>query len=158
MFYYLSIGTNIAPEENAGKIVRLLSKYFGEIYLFPFIYTEPQNIATENPFLNSVAILQSALSERELKDILNNIETTLGRDRNNPKRSVSDRPADIDIIATHREFDLDALKHVSESYIKDVYELKEEGVNLQQSGIPFNPMPSKLWLDESNNALCEITN
>lgn len=98
MLYFLSLGTNINPKLNAVRMVSELIKAFGAIQLFPFVETEPVEINSGNPFLNSICVLKSDCEQDAVKNITNNIEISLGRDRADPLSCKKDRTADIDII------------------------------------------------------------
>ena len=98
MYYYLSIGSNIDPESNISKTLEVLLNKFSELYLFPPVYTVPENIKSNNKFINTLAVLKSDLNITSLKNILNDIEESLGRDRGDENRSMKDRVCDIDII------------------------------------------------------------
>ncbi len=125
MFYYLSLGTNIQPEENAANMVTMLAKEFGPLITYPFVYTEPENIATKNLFLNSLAIVYSSLPQDDIKTRLNHIEEQLGRDRDDPDKSTKDRTADIDILGKSADQINDFFSHYTESYIINIAHLNE---------------------------------
>lgn len=123
MFYYLSLGTNIQPEINAANMVRLLTEQFGPLITYPFVYTQPENIATKNDFLNSLCIIFAYMHETACKDKLNDIETQLGRNRDDPNRSLKDRTADIDILGSSTVQDTHFFSRFTECYIKSIYQL-----------------------------------
>ena len=54
---------------------------------------------SQHYFLNAVAFVETTVSRTELKQYCNQIETALGRDREDPNSKFKDRPADIDILA-----------------------------------------------------------
>ena len=118
MYFYLSIGTNIEPEKNAVKIIQSLVECYGRLTLFPFIYSEPEDISSKAVFLNSVAIISSPDSEQNVKDSLNKIETKLGRQRDDPLRGMKDRTADIDILLTAENINYEYFFQFDKHYIK----------------------------------------
>lgn len=147
MFYYFSIGTNLEPERNAVSIVKMLSDKFGPIVLYPFIYTQPENIATSKIFLNSLAIIFSPLDEKNIKYILNNIEISLGRNRKDPLRSKKDRVADIDILGYSKDHNGNFFDRYEEPYIKRVIINKKNSVDLSALGLPSSERPATINFD-----------
>ena len=139
MYYYLSLGSNIHPEKNAVGIVTALLAQFNDLYLFPFIKTQPVNMETNNYFLNSLAIINSDLKKSGIKSILNHVEISLGRDRSDPHKSKKDRTADIDILGCELNFDTDFFLRFKESYIADCLSEEIPHINLSEFGLPdFN--------------------
>jgi 2-amino-4-hydroxy-6-hydroxymethyldihydropteridine diphosphokinase len=119
-YYHLSIGSNINPEENIKHILKMLCRDFGEIVVFPPISTHPENIKTNLLFVNSIAIISTTLTEPDLKEVLNKIETILGRDKNDPMSARKDRTADIDILSKNQCFSIGLIFDIQESYVKSV--------------------------------------
>lgn len=159
MYYYLSIGTNINPRLNAIKITKELCHNFGSTVIYPFNETTPENIKSNNCFLNSIAIIQSDLKELQIKRLLNDIECRLGRDRSDPNSSKKDRPADIDIIFRSEKLTLSKLIHHvrSVTYMNDVlYEKKF--VDLSQEGLKISNGPSTIDIDSSTSEIFIINN
>lgn len=97
--FILGIGTNIAPERNAARMLDRLSARFGRTLVSRCYYTEPVDIATGQRFVNGCVYVQSDLSWSGCKEVCVGIEIALGRDRSHPCCKTRDRPADIDIIA-----------------------------------------------------------
>ncbi|CAB0150277.1 hypothetical protein PSI9734_00831 [Pseudidiomarina piscicola] len=97
--YLCSMGANIAPEKNFARAKLLLSD-LGQVNYSPAEYTRPVAINTEHDFLNALFLIQTELSQQQLKQHFNAIEETLGRDRSDPLCSEKDRPMDIDILGT----------------------------------------------------------
>jgi len=92
---YLSLGSNIAPEDNLRKAVAALRARFGEVLVSP-VYRTPA-VGFEGPdFLNAVAVIESDIHPFALNDWLHALEIAQGRDRRDA--SYSNRPLDIDII------------------------------------------------------------
>jgi 2-amino-4-hydroxy-6-hydroxymethyldihydropteridine diphosphokinase len=92
---YLSLGSNIAPEENLRKAVAALRERFGDVVLSP-VYRTPA-VGFDGPdFLNAVAVIESDIHPFALNDWLHALEIAQGRDRRDA--SYSNRPLDIDII------------------------------------------------------------
>ncbi len=98
--YLLGIGSNINPDDNIARIIELLLKSFSTINLSRILRCPPVRINSNGDFLNAVAFIRTSITELELKNICNNIETKLGRNRNSPARKIRDRTADLDILAT----------------------------------------------------------
>jgi 2-amino-4-hydroxy-6-hydroxymethyldihydropteridine diphosphokinase len=92
---YLSLGSNIAPEQNLRKAVAALRERFGNVTVSP-VYRTPA-VGFEGPdFLNAVAVIESDIHPFALNDWLHALEIAQGRDRRDA--SYSNRPLDIDII------------------------------------------------------------
>ncbi len=92
---YLSLGSNIEPEDNLRKAVTALRERFGEVVLSP-VYSTPA-FGFEGPnFLNAIAILASDIHPFALHDWLHALELKQGRDRRDSP--FSDRTLDVDII------------------------------------------------------------
>jgi len=92
---YLSLGSNIKPEQNLRDAVAALRERFGEVLLSPVYRTEA--VGFEGPaFLNAVAVIDSDIHPFALNDWLHALEIAQGRDRRDA--SYSNRPLDIDII------------------------------------------------------------
>jgi 2-amino-4-hydroxy-6-hydroxymethyldihydropteridine diphosphokinase len=98
--YVIGIGTNINPHENVLHILRELLAIAPKIQISRVIETIPVGIESRHPFLNFSASFLHTDSSTVMKARFNTIETTLGRDRHDPKRSIKDRPADLDILFT----------------------------------------------------------
>jgi len=94
---FVSIGSNIAPEENVKKAVLLLGgispiKAISTVYL-----TEPVGGAGQPSYYNCMVKIESALPPLELKrDVLSRIEDELGRKRGADK--YAPRTIDLDLI------------------------------------------------------------
>jgi 2-amino-4-hydroxy-6-hydroxymethyldihydropteridine diphosphokinase len=110
--YLLGIGSNIEPELNIGQIIRLLSSQLPKVSLSRVLKIPPIGINSQQDFYNVVVFIETAMTEIELKAICNDIEISLGRDRNDPDRKIKDRTADLDIL-TKAIFPDDASRLVS---------------------------------------------
>lgn len=139
MLAYLSLGTNIDPENNAVNMVKKLCQEFGNVMIYPFVYTKAVHMDHPSVFINSLALIDTQYSKEKLKSILNTIEEELGRDRNDPLKSIKDRPADIDIITMKENFDEDFfLENNNETYITACLhkDNKSQPANLKIYGLP----------------------
>lgn len=99
--FYLSIGSNIQPEINLPRTIKLLREY-GTIEIISNAW-ESHAVGTSGPnFLNASALFSTPLNLKELKyKIIRSIETTLGRVRSRDKNAP--RTIDIDIIMVDDE-------------------------------------------------------
>ncbi len=93
---YLNLGSNVQPETNLPKAVKLLSKY-GGIQKISSVW-ESEAVGTKGPnYLNACVLYKSAHSLTDLKErVITLIETRLGRRRMEDKSAP--RSMDIDII------------------------------------------------------------
>lgn len=92
---YLSLGSNIEPEQNLRAAIAALRERFGEVRLSPVYRTKA--VGFDGPdFLNAIAVIDSDIHPFALNDWLHALEIAQGRDRRD--KSYSDRPLDIDII------------------------------------------------------------
>jgi 2-amino-4-hydroxy-6-hydroxymethyldihydropteridine diphosphokinase len=92
---YLSLGSNVRPEDNLRKAVAALRERFGEVVVSP-VYRTPA-VGFKGPdFLNAIAVIDSDIHPFALNDWLHALEMAQGRDRRDA--SYSDRTLDIDII------------------------------------------------------------
>lgn len=96
--YLLGLGSNINPNESFAEIIRLLLKCFDHIHLSRVLNIPPVGMNSHRYFLNAVAFIETAMTEAELKNICNQVEISLGRDRDDPDSKLKDRPADLDIL------------------------------------------------------------
>lgn len=93
---YLSLGSNIQPEENLVRAVKLLQQY-GEIEAISSAW-ESKSVGAEGPnYLNACVSFVSSLSPAGLKEqVISPIEQALGRKRTGNK--FAPRTMDIDIV------------------------------------------------------------
>jgi 2-amino-4-hydroxy-6-hydroxymethyldihydropteridine diphosphokinase len=116
--YLVGIGSNIDPDENISKIIALILDYFPCLHLSRVLRIPPIGMNSHRDFLNMVIFIETDMLEKALKNICNDIEIQLGRDRNDPARKIKDRPADLDIL-TAAKFPQDKTRSAAE--ITDEY-------------------------------------
>jgi len=93
---YLSLGSNMAAEDNLPRAVRLLAVRV-EVLAVSRVWETPAVPPSRGRFLNAAAALQTRLGPQALKrDVLRPIEAALGRVRGADK--FAPRPIDLDII------------------------------------------------------------
>ncbi len=98
---YLSLGSNIQPERNLPRAVRLLAEV-GEVRRVSHVYqTAPVGSKAQPDFLNAAVLLRTTLEAEELKGHLAGIERELKRERTADKNAP--RTMDIDISLFNRE-------------------------------------------------------
>lgn len=114
MKYYLSLGSNINPEENISFAIKELKKILSNIIISSTYKTKSEGFDGDD-FLNLVVAGDSDLNFESLNQDLKNIEDSSGRNRNSPKFSA--RTLDIDIILQIDEdeviFESDEIKKYS---------------------------------------------
>ncbi|WP_133478575.1 2-amino-4-hydroxy-6-hydroxymethyldihydropteridine diphosphokinase [Cognatilysobacter segetis] len=92
---YLSLGSNVAPEQHLRAAIDALHARFGNVIVSP-VYRTPA-VGFDGPaFLNAAAIIDSDLEPQPLNDWLHALEDAHGRDRSGPR--FSDRTLDVDIV------------------------------------------------------------
>ena len=91
---YLSLGSNVSPEQNLSAAVRALRERFGTLLVSPIYRTTA--VGFDGPDFLNAALLDSDLGVHELNDWLHALEDAHGRDRSGPR--FGDRPLDIDIV------------------------------------------------------------
>jgi len=98
---YLNLGSNIKPETNLPKALKLLSKY-GEVLEISQVWeSEPVNTTGKN-YLNVCIRFKTDLNHTSLKEnVLSPIEEQLGRKHHHDK--YAPRTMDIDIIIFDNE-------------------------------------------------------
>lgn len=104
--------------------------------MYPFFYTKPVDIVTDNTFLNSLAVVLTAFSPVEVKQELNKIELFLGRDRSDPQCSTKDRSADIDVLGCEDAFDENVFKRYPEPYVSNLIGASARPVDLSTFNLP----------------------
>lgn len=118
MIFYLSLGSNLAPEKHIGLALYELCERYQTALILPIVHTEPCAIHSSNGFLNSIALIASNESTSELKHWLNQLECAHGRDRTDPNRSAKDRTLDIDILAEQATLDFNITETFNEPYVQ----------------------------------------
>lgn len=93
---FLSLGTNIEPEENLVRAVQLLQQH-GRVEKVSSVW-ESRSVGAEGPnYLNACVLFATPLEQNELKgQVLLPIEAQLGRRRT--ENRYAPRPMDIDVI------------------------------------------------------------
>jgi 2-amino-4-hydroxy-6-hydroxymethyldihydropteridine diphosphokinase len=99
---YLSLGSNIKPEENLAAAIRMLATLTRLIAVSSVWETEPLGRRDQPNFLNAAAIVETDLAPEELKrQVLDRIEQSLGRVRQADKNAP--RPIDIDLMLFNQQ-------------------------------------------------------
>ncbi len=145
MYYVISIGSNIQPEQHVAAAVSALAKNFGSLYLYQRVYTQAQLVESNHVFINSVLVLNSTLAATELKTELCHIEESLGRDRSDPRRSVKDRSCDLDIICCLELWSETWKTELTESYIQQVFDPASKQAPIQLGCQLFSERPAAVY-------------
>ena len=94
---YIGVGSNIDPEENIPRALRLLATEVPITAVSTFFRTIPFDRPEQSSFYNGVVRITTDIPPAELKDrILRAIETRLGRKRTADRSSA--RTIDLDIL------------------------------------------------------------
>ena len=128
-------------------MVKALCHTFNKVTLFSFIYSEPEEIESLAKFINGTAIIFSQFSPQTVKLELNKIEESLGRDRSDPNRSLKDRTADIDLLGSSKEMEINHFLNEGKSYISGSVLGSENTVDLSEYGLPTIQGSATVHLD-----------
>jgi 2-amino-4-hydroxy-6-hydroxymethyldihydropteridine diphosphokinase len=93
---YITVGSNIAPEQNLRACLELLSATYQVVSISPVYETAPVGSTEQAPFLNAAVNIQTDQDPASVKTTLLRIETTLGRVRD-PGNKNAPRTIDLDI-------------------------------------------------------------
>lgn len=94
---FVSVGSNIEPEENVQAAVRLLAQSVTIRAISTVYLTEPVGPPRQPPYYNCVIDVETDLAPLDLKrNVLRRIETALGRTRTSDK--FASRAIDLDLI------------------------------------------------------------
>ncbi|WP_372774440.1 2-amino-4-hydroxy-6-hydroxymethyldihydropteridine diphosphokinase [Mangrovibacterium sp.] len=93
---YVSIGSNIHPQENIRQLLEILTQDFGEIRVSEFVKTKPIGIEDQADFVNGAVVFETELDQVQLQKYLKSVENKLGRDRSLPK--FGPRTMDLDLV------------------------------------------------------------
>ncbi len=104
---YLSLGSNIEPEDNMIAAVAMLAELTKLAALSPVWETKPVGLTNQPNFLNAAAVVETNRNAPQLvQEVAHYIEDCLGRVRGANKNAP--RTIDIDLILFNRQvFDLD---------------------------------------------------
>lgn len=155
---YLSLGSNIDPEDNVKAAVRMLSRLTKLVAVSSVWETAPVGMVNQPPFLNAAIIVQTELTPQRLKsDVLEHIEQKLGRVRQADKNAP--RPIDIDIVLFNRQIlkmgqrripDAELLERpfvaIPMAEIAPDYEHPETGQTLREIARDFDVKPGEMRL------------
>jgi dihydroneopterin aldolase/2-amino-4-hydroxy-6-hydroxymethyldihydropteridine diphosphokinase len=93
---FVSVGSNVDPEKNVTRALRLLNHELGIRAISTFYRTPALNRPQDPPFVNGVIELGDALGPLDLKKVLQNIERAVGRERTADRDAP--RTVDLDLL------------------------------------------------------------
>lgn len=94
---FISVGSNIEPEKYVHLALRLLKKHIKVLDISNFYLTNPIEAPGTPRFYNGMIKAETDFAPHYLKqNVLKNIESTLGREKNHDKNAP--RTIDLDII------------------------------------------------------------
>lgn len=94
---YVSLGSNINPEDNLVEAVKRLRNYTTVLAISPVYRTAPQGFTEQSHFLNMAVKVHTYRSPLEFKQqVIDRIESELGRERD-PNNKNAPRTIDLDI-------------------------------------------------------------
>lgn len=116
MKYIISIGSSIKPSQHVPWAMQKMCCEFDTVVVSRFHRTQAQGMKSHSLFWNGAVMVESDLSEPNLKTLLCSWEEESGRDRSHPQSSVKDRTLDLDILWQDKRGwleDLSKLKRLS---------------------------------------------
>ncbi len=93
---FVSVGSNVDPEKNVTRALRLLNDELGIRAISTFYRTPALNRPQDPPFVNGVVEVGDALGPLDLKKVLQNIERAVGRERTADR--YAPRTVDLDLL------------------------------------------------------------
>lgn len=93
---FVSVGSNVDPETNVRRAVRMLDGELGVRAVSTFYRTPALRRPADSPFLNGVIEVGDAFGPLELKARLRQIERALGRERGADR--FAPRTVDLDLL------------------------------------------------------------
>jgi len=93
---FVGVGSNVAPEENVTRALRLLDGEIGILGISTFYRTPALNRPGDPPYANGVVEVGDALAPFDLKELLQHIERALGRERAADR--YAPRTMDLDLL------------------------------------------------------------
>lgn len=129
-FYLLGLGSNIDPESNLNKALSALKCEGDLIAHSPAVLTAPVGDTFSQTFGNQLAILESELPAPMLKQRLQRIEESMGREPKSPERKTRDRTIDIDILSDANDPDSLRREAPGESYYAEVHHSWNQELNV----------------------------
>lgn len=93
----IALGSNIEPWDNVTKARALLAEEFELLKASRFTETAPIGNPHQPDFVNGVVLIQTNLSQQQLKTRLRELEQKLGRNHLRDKNAA--RTIDLDIVA-----------------------------------------------------------
>lgn len=142
--YLLGLGSNINPLENMAGMVTALLREFDALDISRVLEIPPVGMNSHRDFLNTIIFVETDLSQMELKTFCNQIEISLGRDREDPLSKTKDRPADIDILCAlnlPEEADI-AVSSITDEYF--LYPIIRELLGFLNDTSEISPPPGVL--------------
>lgn len=110
---HVTVGSNIAPHENVPKGLRRLHDRLPLETASPFYRTSAIGRPDQDDYLNGIVILQTEDSPRELRAVLDRVESLQGRVRTPDKHAP--RTLDLDILLWDGgPFDAEAKREILE--------------------------------------------
>ncbi len=98
MKYIISIGSNIKPAHHVPWVIQKMYDEFDAVVVSRFYRTHAYAMKSHTVFWNGAVMVESSLSQENLKRLLCEWEVTSGRNRNHPQCSTRDRTLDLDIL------------------------------------------------------------
>lgn len=97
----IGIGSNINAAKHIEQALERLSQQVSIIAVSTMIQTAPIGITDQEDFTNGATLIETDLSQEELRVLLKKTEDQLGRDRSAPK--FGPRTIDLDIVVWNNQ-------------------------------------------------------
>ncbi|MBL8014123.1 MAG: 2-amino-4-hydroxy-6-hydroxymethyldihydropteridine diphosphokinase [Candidatus Omnitrophica bacterium] len=91
----IGVGSNLTPEKNIPQGLKLLSAHFKIVKTSQFVKNPPQGNLEQPDFINGAVLVETILSQQEVKVVLKNLEVQMGR--TNAMHCYKPRIIDFDI-------------------------------------------------------------
>ena len=114
---YIGVGSNIEPQHHIENALLSLQKQVSVSGSSTFYRTSPIGGKGHSDYLNGVWKIETELPPLELKRLLRNIETELGRKRS--KNKYADRTIDLDILLYGNEVIFSEEIEIPDSHIRE---------------------------------------
>jgi 2-amino-4-hydroxy-6-hydroxymethyldihydropteridine diphosphokinase len=146
---FVSVGSNIDPEENVAKALDLLQQQVIVRALSTVFLTEPVGARNQAPYYNCIVRIETEASPVELKHkVLRHIEAQLGRKRDKDRYAARTIDLDLilydDVVLSSEEMTLPGPDIVFRPYLAEALRELAPELILPGSGLPIRDVAARL--------------